>query len=455
MNSDFNDQYVTTVATIKEPPKGLRSSIKFLGPGFILSASIVGSGELIATTTLGARAGFTAFWIIIVSCLVKVAIQVEFGKYAILTGQTAMQSFNTLPGPRFKKGSWAVWSVFLLTLMKIVQIGGMLGGAAIVMGMLFPSIGLIAWAAIIAWVVALLIYRGLYRLIEKSSLVMIAFFTLLTFASLFAVSFTSYSITAEEFLSGMQFKLPASLVIIAIGAFGITGVGSDEIIAYNYWCLEKGYAAYTGPRSNDSAWNKRAQGWVKVMYLDAFVAMVIYTLVTAAFYLLGASVLHKQGVVPEGNEVIETLALIYTQSLGSGIKTAYLVGAFFVLFSSVFATLAAWTRLFSDIFGQLGWINFFNARQRSKTIAILSWVFPVIWLFMFIFIKLPVLMILFGGVVGSVMLLIVVFAAIHFRRRRIVFFKAGMLYEIAFWLSVVSILMVAALGIFKLYYFNG
>jgi hypothetical protein len=280
---------------------------------------------------------------------------------------------------------------------------------------------------------------------------MIALFTLLTFASLIAVGFTSYSISAAEFFSGLQFRLPATLVVIAIAAFGITGVGSDEIIAYSYWCLEKGYAAYTGPRTDDPSWRKRAQGWIKVMYLDAFVAMVIYTLVTAAFYLLGASVLHKLGMVPEGNEVIETLALIYTQSLGSGIKTAYLVGAFFVLYSSVFATLAAWTRLFSDIFGQFGWINFFDQAQRKKTIAILSAVFPVIWLLVFLFIKMPVIMILFGGVVGSVMLLVVVFAAIQFHKKRLLFFKAGKFYELAFWISVLAILAVAVLGLVKLY----
>lgn len=452
MTQDTPDHYIATAATIKEPPVGVRSSLKFLGPGFILSASIVGSGELIATTTLGARAGFTAFWIIIVSCLVKVAIQLEFGKYAILTGETAMKSFNGLPGPRIKKRGWAVWAIFFLTLMKIVQVGGMLGGTAIVLSMLFPSISIVIWAAIIAVVTFLLIYRGLYSVIEKSSLIMIALFTLLTFASLIAVGFTSYSISAAEFFSGLQFRLPASLVVIAIAAFGITGVGSDEIIAYSYWCLEKGYAAFTGPRTDDPAWKKRAQGWIKVMYLDAFVAMMIYTLVTAAFYLLGASVLNKLGMVPEGNAVIETLALIYTQSLGPGIKTAYLIGAFFVLYSSVFATLAAWTRLFSDMFGQFGWINFFDMVQRKKTIAILSAVFPLIWFLVFMFIKLPVIMILFGGVVGSVMLLVVVFAAIHFHKKRLLFFKVSKSYEVAFWLSVFAILAVAVLGLVKLYY---
>jgi manganese transport protein len=55
------DNYLISDLRIKEPPTSFGEKLKFLGPGFILSASIVGSGELIATTTLGAKAGFTAF----------------------------------------------------------------------------------------------------------------------------------------------------------------------------------------------------------------------------------------------------------------------------------------------------------------------------------------------------------------------------------------------------------
>ena len=77
----------------------------------------MGSGELIATTVLGATAGFAALWIILLSCLIKVAVQLEFGRHAILTGKTAMESFHHLPGPIWGKSGWSVWVIlFLLTL---------------------------------------------------------------------------------------------------------------------------------------------------------------------------------------------------------------------------------------------------------------------------------------------------------------------------------------------------
>ena len=287
---------------------------------------------------------------------------------------------------------------------------------------------------------------------------MIAMFTILTITSLISLKSTIYSFSFTDIMEGLRFNLSGEIVGIAIGAFGITGVASDEIIAYNYWCIEKGYAAYTGPpketegTTDKADRERRAQGWINVMYLDAIVAMTIYTVVTVAFYLLGAAVLHNRGDIPQGNEVIETIALIYTQSLGAGVKNVYLVGAFFVLFSSLFASLAAWTRLFSDIFGQLGWINFFNVIQRNKVIAVLAWVFPVTWAAAYLFIDSPVLMVLSGGVVGSFMLFLVIFAALHFKYTRTTAIKSSLLYNTAFWISIISIFCVGAYGIMKIFF---
>jgi len=446
------DNYVVQEGTIKEPPSTLAKSLKFLGPGFILSASIVGSGELIATTTLGAKAGYVAFWVIIVSCLAKVAVQLEFGKYTILTGQTAMKAFNSLQGPKFGRARWTVWMVFLLIVLKIIQLGGMIGSSAIVLNMLMPDVPIVIWVFVIALSLAVLIYKGYYAIVEKSSLFMTLMFTLLTLTAVFFLTFTPYSITSSDLLSGLKLQLPREFVAVAIGAFGITGVASDEIIAYNYWCIEKGYASYTGPRNDTDEWRRRARGWIKVMYLDATVAMVIYTLVTAAFYLLGAAVLHQRGAIPEGNQLIETVALIYTESLGPGVKIIYLVGAFFVLYSSLFAALAAWTRMYSDIFGQLGWIDFFNLNQRKKVIALLAWALPFIWAATFLFVNLPVVMILSGGVVGSIMLFLTVFAALNFRYRDVIdAFRPSAFYDIAFWISILSIIGVGVYGLWSLF----
>ncbi|KPM47595.1 Nramp family divalent metal transporter [Jiulongibacter sediminis] len=446
------DPYRPSPESIKEPPLSLSDRLRHLGPSLILSAAIVGSGELIATTTLGAKAGFITFWLIIIGCMIKVMVQLAFGKHTLLTGETAMKAFNDLPGIRTKRANWAVWSMSLMMVLKLLQMGGIIGGVAIILNIALPFLPITIWAAFSALLVAFLVSQGYYRFIEKFSIFMIAFFTLFTFTTLFFLQFTPYALEWTEIKSGLTFQLPKASLAFAFGAFGITGVGGDEIIHYNYWCLEKGYAAYSGKPDQSAEWQRRVKGWLKVMNLDALIAMVIYTTVTAAFYLLGAAVLYKSGNIPEGYGMIDALSTIYTETLGPNARLFFLAGAFVVLFSTLFASLAAWTRQFADLFGQLGLVDFFNTSERIKVIKKLSWVLPLIWVSLFLFIEKPVFMVLLGGIVGSVILFLVVGAVLYFRYRRTsIEFKPTLAYDILLILSSISIIGIGIYGIVKLF----
>lgn len=459
------DPYLLTDAMVKAPPTTLRESLKYIGPGFILSASIVGSGELIATTIVGAKAGFVLMWFIIFSCLVKVAVQLEFGKHAICSGESTMASFNRLPGPRLGKANWTIWTWLLLMLAKMIQVGGIVGGVVLAMVHFFPwlmentadgsRLGMagIAMTYAVAASVALLVYRGYYHLIEKASLVMIGAFTLFTLASLIALQTTDFAITTSEFMSGVVPSIPkeAYVLVVAMGAFGITGVGGDEIMAYNYWLIEKGYASYTGPRNDSDEWVARARGWIRIMYWDALLSMVAYTSMTVMFYLLGAAILHRQGLVPDDQALIETLGNMYTASLGPWARNLFVIGAIVVLYSTLFAALAAWTRLFADAFGRVGWYNFQDEKSRRLAIAILAWLIPMGWATLFLFMqKSPGFMVILGGLATVVILLIVVFATLYFRYRqndpRLLPRKT---YDAWLWLSSLAIFLVALFALYK------
>ncbi|GAB3548396.1 Nramp family divalent metal transporter [Spirosoma fluminis] len=444
------DLYTRSSGLIQPAPTTLRGQLSHLGPGFILSAAIVGSGELIATTALGAKAGFVAFWVILVSCFVKVALQLEFGKNAIYSGLPTMQSLNRLSGPRLGQGHWTIWLWLSLQTLKVLQVGGIVGGVALVMNMAFPAVSASVWALLSAASAALLIYRGYYSWVEKGSLLMILLFTGMILVSLLMLQRTEYAISGAQLAEGFTFSLPPATVGIALAAFGITGVGGDEIMYYTYWCIEKGYAAYTGPYQDTAEWAERARGWIRVMTLDALCSMVVYTLVTAAFYVLGASLLHEGGGVPEGYAMVETLSRLFTVTLGPGAKVVFMIGAFFVLYSTLFTATASWSRIFADAFGQLGWINFGDPIVRRKAIATLSWAFPALWCLLFLFIKLPVLMILLGGIATSVLLLVVVWAAIQFRYRQLpTILKPSIVYDLWLWLSILSILSVSVYGVWQ------
>ncbi|MBB5282221.1 Mn2+/Fe2+ NRAMP family transporter [Rhabdobacter roseus] len=424
--------------------------MRYLGPGFIMSAAIVGSGELIATTTLGAKAGFVTFWVILVSCLVKVTLQLEFGKNAIYTGTFTMHNFNRLPGWRLGRAHWSIWLWLSLQGLKLLQVGGIIGGVAIVLHMVMPGVSVNFWALAAALLTSLLVYRGYYGLVEKGSLFMIVLFSSVVLISLFLLQGTVYAISWENFKEGLSFNLPPAAVAVAFGAFGITGVGGDEIMYYNYWCIEKGYAAYTGPRDDSEAWARRAKGWIEVMYLDALLSMVVYTVVTAAFYLLGAAVLHRGGEVPEGYRMIEVLSRIFTETLGPGAKALFLVGAFTALYSTLFTATASWARVWGDAFGELGWIKFGTLEERRRAIAVFSWVFPLAWCVFFLFFQAPVMMVILGGIATSVLLLLIVWVAYMYRYHELPAALApSRMYDVFFWISVVSILIVSGYGVWQ------
>lgn len=451
-----SDPYALSESSIKEPPTNLLQSLKYLGPGFILSASIVGSGELIATTLVGAKAGFILMWFIIFSCLVKVAVQIEFGKHAISSGESTMASLNSLPGPRFRGTNWTIWTWLLLMIFKMMQVGGIVGGVVLATAELFPGLTVMPIKAVAAYSIAItvsiLVFRGYYLLIERASLIMIGAFTLFTFASLIALQSTEMAITTSELVSGLIPNIPTEtiLVLTAIGAFGITGVGGDEIMAYNYWLIEKGYARYTGPKNDSADWQRRAKGWIRVMYWDATLAMVAYTAMTVMFYLLGAAILHRQGLVPDGSDLIKTLGNMYTQSLGPWAKSLFVAGAIVVLYSTLFAALAAWTRLFSDAFGRIGFYDFADVHSRKRAIGIAAWVIPFIWATLFLIMDNPALMVILGGLATVVILLIVVFATLYFRYYRLDRrLWPSVIYDVTLWISSIAICLVAVYVVYE------
>ena len=447
----MSNPYLRTPDKVVEPPTDFIGTVKRLGPGFVLSASIVGSGELIATTIFGAEVGFICLWLILFSCLVKVAVQIEFGRFTIYSGKTSMQALNDLPGPRFGKANWAVWGWFGIMSLKNLQVGGIIGGVALVFTELY-SLGehsQIIWTVVAATFTIAVVSRGVYGPIEKWSIIMIGLFTILTIFSLISLQWTPYAISWSDFSSGFGFQLPAGVLLIALGAFSITGVGGDEVLAYNYWLIEKGYASHTGPEpiEDREAWLARAKGWIKVMQLDAVLSMVCYTIVTGLFYLLGAAILHEQGLKPEGEELVPVLSRMYTDTLGPWAEKVFLIGALVVLLSTLLAALAAWTRLFSDAFGRFGWINFEDAAQRKKSIALLSVVFPIIWALLYFKIGKPGFMVIVGGSLTMLILFIVVFAAMIMRYRWLPDeLKPSKKFDLVLWLSALSI---AVAGIFS------
>lgn len=414
---DTDDPYELRASDVEDPPPTLAGACRRIGPGMVLAAAIVGSGELIATTTFGAQVGYAALWIVLLSCAIKPVVQAEMGRLTIATGETGLESFDRVPGPRLGVG-WLVWAWAAMVLLTQLQVGAMYGGVAQVLALLVPVVPVTAWIALLLALTLALLLGGGYARVERLAMVKVGLFTLLTvLAAVALVRMDTFSWT--EAAGGLTFELPRQGLATAVAVFGITGVGATELFMYPYWCVEKGYARFAGRREDTPAWRARARGWVRVMHVDILASMAVYTVATVAFYLLGAGILHARGAVPASRDMIPVLSTIYTGTLGPWVLPLFYAGAVVVLYGTIFAATAAHSRLFADMCRVMGLYARDDYAQRvryRRAFVVVLAVLPVALYYVF---ASPVKMVVAGGIVQSVMLPVVGFGTLYLRYRRL------------------------------------
>lgn len=405
-----------------DPPTNWSGICRHLGPGIIITAGIVGSGELIVTPTLGAEVGFSLLWFVIFGCIIKVVVQIELGRYTVASGQTTLEAMDSVPGPRAVV-SWLVWVCLLMFVALPFQVAGMLSGIAGIVTLAgVPERLEWLWVVAGAMITAGLLYSGRYRLVQNISMAMVIIFTLFTAFAVLAVQQTEFHITSQQIASGLSFQMPTSFTT-AFAAFGIIGVGASELITYPYWCLEKGYARHVGTDDGSVAWLGRARGWGRVMSVDAWLSLIVYTAATVAFYLLGAAVLFGQGKQVSDENVIQHLSELYTKSYGSVGLAIFLLGGLCVLFSTVFAATASNARVFINGLDVYGIKTPRNEEERSRLIQLACVFLAMVPMVISLTIGKVIFLVFVGALAQGLMLPFLAIAALYFRlcrHRRVV-----------------------------------
>ena len=466
------DAYSLSPEAVKDPPATLGKALRQIGPGLILAASIVGTGELIATTNLGAKVGFALLWLVIVSCFIKVFVQIELGRHAICSGQTTLTAFRELPGPGKLLGAW--WIIMMLSTQ--LQLASMVGGIgqalhmalpqaspalAAIMARIHPEWGqyigdnpALPWGALAALGASAMLAAGGYALIEKGSMFLVAGFTLATALCVVLLPVAGHPIPWDQVRQGMSFRLPqgGEALIAALAVVGITGVGATELVTYPYWCVEKGYARNTGTPDGSAAWLARARGWMRILKLDAWVSMVIYTIATVAFYFLGAAVLHgrRSGLPGSVEGMLQALAEMYVPVMGPRLAIAFIVaGAIAVLYSTLYAATGANSRTLADFVHVNQWVNLADARRRRRLVRVLCILFPLLNLALFVLFRNPVKMVLIAGCVQAITLPMLAGAALYLRFRRThPSLTPGRLWDLMLWLSLLALCTAAGYSLF-------
>ena len=156
------------------------------------------------------------------------------------------------------------------------------------------------------------------------------------------------------------------------------------------------------------------------MNVDVIGSMIIYTIATVAFYMLGAGILNKLGMVPAGKEMISVLTNIYTQTFGNWARWLFYLGAIVILFGTIVAATAGHSRMFADFMRLQGAYphDDFKARTRWRDIFIVVLVVIPVILY-FIFGEAPVAMVTWGAIAQAAMLPIISFATVYLVQSRL------------------------------------
>ena len=314
--------------TITNAPVNLREKLKFVGPGVVLAALAIGSGELILTPRSAAQYGFALLWVTVLTIVYKAAFSESLARLTIVSGDDVFRAFDWLPGPRH----WAQYFIIIVFSLDMIGYGGIALACGSALSGLFPGldIRIIAICAII--LVPILLYSGSYPFFEKVVVVMCAVLLMGLLYTLFQIP-----LPGKHIAQGLIPKIPQGSIATIMGLMGWIGAGTTTLL-YSSWINEK-----IGNAQNEKEYRR----WLSTMRIDCIASYTLIIGISFAFLALGVVTLHAEGIVPEKQQIMSTLSGML-DSIPRGRET-FLVVAFFGLFSTIISCMDGKSRAIASM----------------------------------------------------------------------------------------------------------
>ncbi len=221
---------------IKELPEPLPLR-KVLGPGVILVATALGSGEYVLWPYISANLGLVVLWAAIVAVAIQFFINMEVERYTLATGETAVTGFTRL---------WKPWW-FLFCIMAIVpnMWPGFATGAATCLSFVIGGLDvkLVGILGLIAVGITLTASPVVYQTVERfQKTIIIAVLVWLVLAVILGTTGEAWGDLASGLSSGFG-SVPTSPEVTAAliaGAIAFAGSGGCGNLAVSNWVRDKG-----------------------------------------------------------------------------------------------------------------------------------------------------------------------------------------------------------------------
>ncbi len=183
----------------------LKKLFKSLLPGIFLFGFNIGTGSVTAMAKAGATYGMSLLWTILLSCIITFFMIHYYGKYAIVTGETALAAFRKHIHP-------AVGVFFIVALTTNVS-GSVIGVMGIIADICFEwsktfitgGIPAVYFALFFIIVVYLLFLDGRMEFFQKVLSIIVAIMTVC-----FLINFFMLTPPLIEVVKGLVPRIPAS-----------------------------------------------------------------------------------------------------------------------------------------------------------------------------------------------------------------------------------------------------
>ena len=308
----MNKNQVEFGSDVKRLP--VKDLLKRIGPGLVATGIVIGPGAVTTSAMLGADYGYALIWLIIPIIFMGITFMMTTNRLAITTGLPTIHAIRKYFGP--VASTVVGCAVFLACLFFTM---GNISGTGAGMNLIFDVNWKLGSVIMIAVVLYCYFAKNVYSKVEKIITLCILVMIVSFYATLIGVGGPDWG----EFGKGLvSFQVPEGSLATALAFISTNAAVTSGI-----------YATYLG---KEKKWNKEDL-FNGVMFTDALVHVLSVVLISGAIILVGAIVLHPQGLsISAPAQLAELLVPI----MGGAAK--YIMG--FALLGAGFSSLLANTQ---------------------------------------------------------------------------------------------------------------
>lgn len=321
------------------------SFLKLAGPGLVVAATGIGSGDVVSATVGGARYGVVLLWAIAAGAFFKFVLQEGIARWQLATGKTAVEGWaEYLP-------AWVKWYFGIYLVIWTVSVSASLtnatglGMAALTNNALPQSWGAVAHSLI----GGLLIFLGGYNNFEKLMKVLVG---IMGFSILFCAIFTMHQplVAVQGLLTPTIPAGSGTYVLSLIGGVG----GSITMLSYNYWMREEGM---------------RGSGFLSFVRGDIAIAYLFTALFGGSIMLIANDAFFTAGVTLTNAQAVPRMAEALGTVLGTFGRIAFSVGFWAAVFASLLGVWQSVPYLYADLYGI---VTKMSPDQRLEVVKVTS-----------------------------------------------------------------------------------